>query len=78
MKKKQRQDLTFGEDQREVSTVWIREVWLSQSLGKVPPISSTTYFSFTLNKQHAITHLMSQPHCHREGPYTVNTASLEI
>lgn len=24
--KKQRQDLTFGEDQREVSTVWIREV----------------------------------------------------
>ena len=23
---KQRQDLTFGEDQREVSTVWVREV----------------------------------------------------
>ena len=37
---------------------------------------SLFFSSFILGKQYPITHLISQPWCHREGPYTVNTPSL--
>lgn len=50
----------------------------SKVLVNVPQISATAYSSFTLSKQHPITHLTSQPQCHREGPYTVNTSSLAM